>query len=132
MPHSTAPAILIAHGSTPERDWLTQLLTARGYRVTSCDNGLDALKGISAECFSLVMTAVTMPHSDGLEVIRKVREHCAGTPVIAVASSDPIEQIYLRSAEALGASTTWTMPVAADVILGAVEDAIEGARRLIE
>lgn len=131
-PHLAAPAILIAHANAPERDWLSQLLTSRGYRVTSCDNGVDALRGIEAEKFALVLTAVSMPQSDGLELIRSMMERHSGTPVIAMASADPIEQIYLRSAEALGAATTYTMPISADALLCGVRNALHGAVRRVE
>ena len=127
-----APAILVAHANAPERDWLADLLTSRGYRVTRCDNGLDALRDIETGNFALVLTAVSMPEADGLELIRKVMEHHAGTPIIAMGSDDPIEQIYLRSAAALGAATTYTMPVPADTLLDGVHEALGGTGHRIE
>lgn len=130
--HSRAPSVLVAHGGAAERGWLSTLLSSSGFQVTSHDNGEDALRSIRSKRFDLVLTAVSMPHSDGLEVIRTVMERHAGTPVIAMGSADPIEQIYLRSAAALGASTTYTMPVAADALLDGVRAALHGVGPKLE
>ena len=58
------------------------VLEELGYNVVSASCGRDALELIEQQRFDLVITDYRMSPIDGLELIRKLREKEAGTPVI--------------------------------------------------
>lgn len=124
------PAILVAHADTPTRNWLCELLASNGYQVATCDNGREALRLVGTHRFGLAVTGLSMPHLDGLELLRAVRTKCPGLPVIVLSSADVIEQVYLRSAAVLGATATFTLPIAPKVLLDGIEEAISGLRAM--
>jgi two-component system, chemotaxis family, chemotaxis protein CheY len=130
-PHVQEQVILVAHSCASDRTWLADLLVSGGYRVEVCDNGRDALRRIGRERFALVLAAVSMPLMDGLEFLRNVREVSPGLPVIALAHDDEMEQVYLRSAGALGAVATYTMPIAPHALLDGVAGAISGFQKAL-
>src|SRR6478752_6567206 len=90
--------VLLAYAGKSMREYLAVFLSSRGYDVTACSNGREALSHLAAEHFDLVVTGILMPHLDGLELVRALRRR-AGPPAIAVADSgNRMDAIYLRSA----------------------------------
>jgi CheY-like chemotaxis protein len=103
--------ILLACYRKNEREQLSALLRQK-YNVTTCEDGHDALRRIAMANFDLLVTAITMPRMDGLELLRVLHCRRPGLPVIAVAEGTGImDKIYLRSAASLGAIGTHTSPV---------------------
>jgi CheY-like chemotaxis protein len=103
--------ILLACYRKKERDQLSTLLHQK-HNVTACEDGHDALRRIALANFDLLVTAITMPRVDGLELLRVLHCRRPGLPVIAVAEGASImDKIYLRSAASLGAVGTHTSPV---------------------
>jgi DNA-binding response OmpR family regulator len=50
-------------------------MSRSGYAAEAVTNGSEALSRIEAEPFDLLLTDIRMPGLDGLELVRKVREH---------------------------------------------------------
>ena len=60
---------------------LTLYLRSRGYEVTSCRNGSNALTAFSDSAADLIILDITLPGMDGLSILRKLRE-TSNVPVI--------------------------------------------------
>lgn len=129
-PIPEGPAVLVAHSDAPTRDWLCKQLESGGYRVAACDNGREALRLIGTHGFALVVTGLSMPFVDGLELLRAARAKSPALPVVVLSGADIIEQVYLRSATVLGATATLTLPIAPEVLLDGIDSALSGLRTM--
>jgi CheY-like chemotaxis protein len=81
-PRGTAPHVLIAEDDPPSLNGLEALLTGWGCQVETATDGQMALEKALALHPSLVITDVTMPRLNGLEVLAVLRKDCPETPVI--------------------------------------------------
>jgi len=66
--------ILVVDDDAPSVKMISFLMREEGYEVTSTDNGLAALESIQREPPDLVILDVMMPHLDGFEVCRRIRQ----------------------------------------------------------
>jgi two-component system cell cycle response regulator CpdR len=69
------PNILIVEDDEAMRAFLMEAMSRSGYAAEAVTNGSEALSRIEAEPFDLLLTDIRMPGLDGLELVRKVREH---------------------------------------------------------
>jgi CheY-like chemotaxis protein len=88
QPITPAPDVLIAEDDDASRTGLEILLKRWGYRVETATDGQTALEKALALHPSLVITDVTMPRLDGLEVLRVLQRDRAETPVILLTGQD--------------------------------------------
>lgn len=77
-----APHILIADDEQDLTEYLTPLLTRRGFEVTVANDGLKALESAIQQRPDLIVLDVMMPHLDGHEVCRRLRAAGHSTPII--------------------------------------------------
>jgi CheY-like chemotaxis protein len=98
------------------------VLEELGHHVTTAAEGREALASFARQPFDLVITDYKMPHLDGLELIRKIREAGPVTPIILISGY----------AEALGLTELGT---GADVVLtksaSEVQHLIRAVNRLL-
>ena len=66
--------ILVVEDNTDSRDMLTFWLKAEGFKVSCAENGKEALKLLAVERPELIITDISMPVMDGIELIKKLRE----------------------------------------------------------
>jgi len=66
--------ILVVDDDAPSVKMISFLLREEGYEVISTDNGAAALELIDREAPNLVILDVMMPHLDGFEVCRRIRQ----------------------------------------------------------
>ena len=106
-----AQRILVVDDTPQNVKLFTDLLTVKGYTVTSATNGEEALACIAAEPPDLVLLDVMMPGLSGYEVCRKIRENPATAllPVVMATSLDP-HQERIKGIEA-GADDFLSKPV---------------------
>jgi len=57
-------------------------LQAEGYEVTVAGDGVEAIRRTSAEAFDLILLDVMLPHKDGFEVCRELRQTGVSTPIV--------------------------------------------------
>lgn len=76
--------ILIVDDEQSMRDFLAIMLKKEGHEVATAGNGSDALKAIQAEIFDLVITDVKMPGTDGIEVLKTIKDVSSETVVIMI------------------------------------------------
>ena len=76
--------ILVADDSEENRELLSKLLTAQGYRVLCVEDGAQALDVLASQPVDLALVEVTMPQLGGFGVCRavKVRPEARLIPVV--------------------------------------------------
>ena len=66
--------ILIVEDNTETRMVLKEYFSLFEYEVKDCENGVEALKMLNAEEFTVMITDVRMPEMDGITLIKNVRK----------------------------------------------------------
>ena len=87
-PITAAPDVLLAEDDDASRTGLEILLKRWGYRVETATDGQTALEKVLALHPSLVITDVTMPGLNGLEVLQVLRRDRPETPVIVLTGQE--------------------------------------------
>jgi len=84
-PHGTE-TVLVAEDDAQIRDFVTRVLSAKGYRVLSASDGFEALRlcGECADPVDLLVTDVVMPRMGGRELASRVETARPGTRVLFV------------------------------------------------
>ncbi len=62
--------------------FLSRFFNRKGYEVTSCLNGKDAIRIIANDGFDLIMLDYKMPGLNGLETLEKIKKAQVKTPII--------------------------------------------------
>ena len=80
----TAARILVVDDEADISTILTVTLRRAGYEVASAADGIEALEAIHRQAPDLILLDVMMPRSDGLETLKRIRQHppTAQVPVI--------------------------------------------------
>ncbi|MDA8232359.1 MAG: response regulator [Magnetospirillum sp.] len=122
-------SILIAEDTRMMRDFLAETLTAAGHRVTTAENGSQAIARVAGgEVFDLVITDLIMPEVDGIQTIVEIRTMRPDAKIIAISAGSPRLDVSsgLDAAARLGAAAVLEKPIAVDVLLAAVTRALGG------
>jgi len=90
------PRILVVDDEPHVVQIFQDLLAQRGYEVSSCTNGDDAIVKVTKESFDLVLTDINLPGVDGLEVVRAAKAADKDTCVILITG-------YASTTTAIGA-----------------------------
>ena len=100
-------------------------LQAEGHRVLEAANGLDALAVLEREPVDAIISDILMPKMDGYQLCHELRrrEHLKHIPFIHYTSTytSPADR---RLSEMVGADQYLTKPVAAQVLLQALDEAV--------
>ena len=72
---------------------LVETLEGAGFRVTSAPDGRQAVSAAAADPPDLVTLDLTLPHMDGIEVCRRIRETSDCYIVIVSARSDEVDKL---------------------------------------
>jgi two-component system KDP operon response regulator KdpE len=110
--------VLVVDDEAPLREFVRRNLEVRGYRVRTASNGLEALAAFGAQPFDLVILDLMMPHLDGLETARRIRERSLVPIVILTALGE--EQDKVRAFE-IGADDYLTKPFGVEELLARVK-----------
>jgi class 3 adenylate cyclase len=108
----SGPARILVVDDTPHNvKLLADLLSVKGYAVSTAASGAEALEKIEAERPDLVLLDVVMPGMSGYEVCKTIRGSAATAilPVVMVTSLDPAQE-RVRGLEA-GADDFLTKPI---------------------
>jgi len=98
-------------------------LLREGYEVHTADDGLIALEKIKAESYDTIITDFLMPHLNGMELLRKMKENHIVVPLVIVTAFGSIEQAV--SAMRHGAINYLTKPLNYDELLSVVQNAVQ-------
>jgi CheY-like chemotaxis protein len=70
----TPAKIMIVEDNADSRDMLTYWLKDKGFAVTCAENGEEALNLLTIERPELIITDISMPVMDGIELIKQLRK----------------------------------------------------------
>jgi putative two-component system response regulator len=116
------PAMLVAFRDILERS---------GYAVSTASNGNDALVALHDHKPDLIMSDISMPGMDGIELYKAVRQRPGGAaiPFIFVTARGTREDIF--AAKALGVDDYITKPVTSQELLAAVRARLQRTDELM-
>jgi len=85
------PSILLIDDDDSLRRVMEFSLTESGYRVQTAASGEEGLRLFEKDSFDAVITDITMPGMNGMEVLAKVRHQDARLPVVIITAYGTIE-----------------------------------------
>lgn len=87
-------SILTVDDSPSMRDMVRVALTQAGYQVTQATDGQEALEIARRASFDLVLSDVSMPHMDGIALVRALRSESAyrHTPILLLTTESTVER----------------------------------------
>ncbi len=91
------------------------------YKVTTVNNPLEAYQMIEDENYDIVVSDIMMPQMNGLELLRKIKDHNGMIPVIIITGFLTINNVL--NAFRYGAFELFFKPVKPDEIVTAVDAA---------
>ncbi len=100
-----------------------RILSERGYRVRTALNGEEGLEHIEKERFDLVIVDLRMPGTDGVGVLRRVKERRPGTRVIVITAYSSVASAV--EVMKLGAADYLPKPFTPDELSVAAEKVLE-------
>jgi two-component system KDP operon response regulator KdpE len=109
--------ILVVDDERPLRDFMRRNLEVRGFQVVTASNGLEALAHFQKQNVDLVILDIMMPHMDGLETTRRIRQ-LSLVPIIILSALDE-EQDKIKAFN-LGADDYLTKPFGVGELLARV------------
>ena len=114
--------ILIVDDDRIILDSLCEFLKLEGYATAGAESFKEAVEKMRNQSFSLVITDVNMPETDGFELLAFIKKNHPGTVVIILTGYGTIESAV--EAIKMGAYDYLTKPVIDDDLLLAVERAL--------
>ena len=96
----------------PSRDMISTIMNQLGYETVSAAHGKEALDILRRNSFTLLITDITMPEMDGLELMKVVRAEFPGVSIIWLA--DGAAKDVHGDMIALGATDYVTKPFTLD------------------
>jgi DNA-binding response OmpR family regulator len=101
--------ILVAEDDAIMLASITQQLKQEGFKVTTAENGREAMQLFENDIPDLVITDIMMPFTSGLEFINIIRNASTEIPIIVLSAVD--EEDTVLEAFNLGADDFLTKPV---------------------
>lgn len=125
-PAGTAPRVLIVDDDEPLAKVFARTLQAAGYEVGWARDGADAKRRLSSETFDVIVSDISMPGLNGIDLLRAIRKRDLDVPVVLV-TGEPGLDSAVRAVEH-GALRYLEKPVSPELL----RDVVAGAVRLHE
>jgi DNA-binding NtrC family response regulator len=74
--------ILVAEDDNAVQSFVSRALVHRGHKVTSVEDGTQALEALGRDSFDLLITDIVMPSLDGIGLALKVAKDFPSLPVL--------------------------------------------------
>ncbi len=116
--------VLVVDDEKPLREFVRRNLEVRGYKVLTASNGLEALALFNNENIQLVIMDIMMPHMDGLEATRRIRQESRVPIIILTAMGEEADKVRAFD---LGADDYLTKPFGVGELLGRVKAVLRRA-----
>ncbi len=129
LPSPSAPArglVLVVEDDDVLRFLVAKALRSAGYEVEAAADGQEALQLLGTRTFEVVLSDISMPGMDGVEMLRQVRALDFDLPVILL-TGQPRLETAIQAVES-GALRYLQKPVPTAEILEAVETAVRLCR----
>jgi two-component system, response regulator, stage 0 sporulation protein F len=65
--------IMVVDDEPGIRDLLAEILSGRGFDVTSAKDGTESLQYMQEDAFDLLITDINMPHLNGIELLKRMK-----------------------------------------------------------
>ena len=112
------PSILILDDDEPILMTMAAILRDAGYLVSTASNGSSGLMLFASWAHDLVITDISMPGADGLEVIASLRKTVPRPRIIAMSGgSRRLNSNFLHEAHLLGAQQVLEKPIEPEILL---------------
>ena len=112
-----AQRILVVEDEKPLREFISRNLSARGFQVFTASNGLEALAIFNTETVDLIILDIMMPHMDGLETCRRIRQASTMPIIVLTALGEEADKV---AALDQGADDYLTKPFGIEELLARV------------
>jgi two-component system KDP operon response regulator KdpE len=119
------PTVLVVDDEKSLRDFVRKNLEVRNYKVLTASNGLEALALFNTERIDLVILDIMMPHLDGLETTRRIRQSSIVPILVLTALGEEADKIRAFD---YGADDYLTKPFGVGELLGRVKAVLRRAR----
>ena len=82
MTHHKTTKVLVVDDHAPSRELFCQVLTSAGYAVRAAQDGLNAIRHMEETRFDVVLTDISMPQMDGLDLLAEIRDRWPDSRVV--------------------------------------------------
>lgn len=121
----TTTVVLIVDDEKSLRDFIRRNLEVRGFNTLTSANGLEALAIFNTQSIDLVILDVMMPHMDGLETIRRIRQNSLVPIIVLSALGEEGDKIHALN---LGADDYLTKPFGVGELLARLQAVLRRAQ----
>jgi two-component system chemotaxis response regulator CheY len=111
-----ADKVLVVDDDDDIRDLMAMIFVLHGFNVVMAEDGLVGLSKATSEQPDVIITDVSMPHLNGTEMIRRLRQQAefASLPIIVLSAyGDELRQAALEA----GATQTLQKPVDLELLV---------------
>jgi two-component system, chemotaxis family, chemotaxis protein CheY len=117
---SELSALIVEDSHTMRQLIVFAMSRLKGLHVVEADDGLDALKKLTAQHFDIIITDINMPIMDGLKLVKRVRsdERYQTIPIVIITTEGG--EVDRQRALALGANAYITKPIRAPQVIDTV------------
>ncbi len=115
--------ILVIDDEGSQRDVMQRFIPKLGYAVKTADSSESALEILAVEHFPLIITDLSMPGIDGLELCRRVKQ--VDSNIIIYALSGYIASFNEKKLEECGFDGYLSKPASSQTLKQAIEGAFE-------
>jgi EAL domain-containing protein (putative c-di-GMP-specific phosphodiesterase class I)/ActR/RegA family two-component response regulator len=116
------PRVLVVDDDAAIIDVFSRVLSSAGYDVVRAGDGQEAQRYIDTSSFEVIVSDISMPGMNGVELLRAVRRHDADVPVILV-TGEPDVHTAIQAVE-YGALRYLLKPVDAKTLVNVVSMAV--------
>lgn len=127
---SARGSILVVDDEQEIRGSLEQLLKLEGYQTDSAATAQEGMKKIEDGVFDLILLDVSLPDSNGLEVLKSIKQGSPETAVIMITAYDSSQTAFQASKE--GAESYISKPWDNGKLLLEIRNLLERSRLRIE
>ncbi len=100
-------------------------LENEGHTVAHALDGDIALNSLKDQDFDVVITDIIMPRTEGIQLIREIRQSQKNMGIVAISAGGKKGANYLKAAKSMGANTILSKPLDQDKIVSAVKDLLD-------
>jgi len=127
---SAKSAILVIDDEQEIRESLEQLLRLEGYDVSAAPTAREGLRKVEERVLDLVLLDISLPDSNGLEVLKTIKSDSPDTSVLMITAYDSGQMAFQASKE--GAESYITKPWDNDKLLLEIRNTLDKSRLHVE
>jgi CheY-like chemotaxis protein len=109
--------VLVADDNTDSAQSLAMLLELRGYEVQTVSDGLEAVRVASQFIPDAILLDIGMPHLNGYDAARRIREHSWGKDALIIAQTGWGQERDLQHSRRAGFDAHLTKPIDFSVLM---------------